>query len=99
MAHGFHLGTDQLAIILIFGIPLVAVGGSMLIGLAKVLRGNPGKGLTQEEALLIQEIHLGLQRMEQRIEVLETILLDKGTSPEMSNRWTGPRMEKEEAAF
>lgn len=58
--------------------------GSILIGLfiissllGKVL-GARGRGrLSDEESQIMQEIFYGLKKMEERIESLETILLDR----------------------
>lgn len=63
---------------------LAIVFGSILTGLfiisnllSKVL-GRRGSGrLSDEESQIMQEIFYGLKKMEQRIESLETILLDR----------------------
>ncbi|HIJ73400.1 MAG TPA: phage-shock protein [Candidatus Hydrogenedentes bacterium] len=69
-----------LAIILIFGLPVVAVLGHYFVETMKVVRGDAAKKkskeLDAEETELIQQIYKGLQRMEQRIEALETILME-----------------------
>lgn len=73
----FNPGT--LAVLLIFGFPFLIVGGFFLIWAMKVYKGRAGEQdeqLRAQETKLIQEIHQGLIRMEERIEVLETILLD-----------------------
>lgn len=64
---------------------LLCVAGA--IGLAALLivkvfsydlmEGKKDSGASAAEAQLIQEIHQGLMRMEDRIEALETILLDR----------------------
>jgi len=75
--------SDQalLAITLIFGLPIVAVVGKYVVEVAKTLRKEPTsketRKLDAEETELIQNIYHGLQRMEQRIEALETILMDR----------------------
>ena len=64
--------------------------GSIIIALAiipvtilfaiKIIKGRvPGKnrGLADEETRMIQEIYHGLTRMEERVEALETLLLEK----------------------
>jgi phage shock protein B len=67
-------------VLLIFGTPFVAVvGGIMLAGL-KILKGSASRQSQQrqaEEAKLMQELYQGLSRMEERVEALETILLDR----------------------
>jgi len=66
----------ELAVILLFCIPLaLIIGGVVLIAL-KIVKGGSNEQDAQE-ARLIQDIHHGLQRMEQRVEALETILLEK----------------------
>ncbi len=68
-----------LAIMLIFGLPILVVGGFFVIWSLKIItRGGPRHEAERlsEETRLIQEIHRGLSKMEERIEALETILLD-----------------------
>lgn len=58
---------------------LAIVGSTILIAI-KILKGGAtpgGQRLQAEEARTIQEISRGLSRMEQRIEALETIILDR----------------------
>ncbi|HNT33694.1 MAG TPA: hypothetical protein PKH07_01700 [bacterium] len=74
---GFRLGVAELAVILIFGIPLVAILGSFAIAALKILRGSSSRQMSAEESRLVQEIHNSLQRMEQRVDALETILLER----------------------
>ncbi len=69
-----------IAVIVLFGIPLVAVIGGILLAMLKVTRGGPShtdKKQQAEETGLIQEINDGLVRMEERIETLETLLFDR----------------------
>ncbi len=58
---------------------LSVVGGTFLMALKILKEGVSGKskGLKNEEVLMIQELHKGFQKMEKRIEVLETILLER----------------------
>jgi phage shock protein B len=72
----FGLGIIEL---LIIGI-LVAIFGSIFLAALKILNGQSGgaKGDQQaDETRLIQDIYHGLQKMEERIEALETLLLDR----------------------
>jgi phage shock protein B len=67
----------------------VIVGGAIvaliiicvvILGAIRVLKGSSSHGgdaMSSEEARVIQEIYQGLSRMEERVEALETILLDK----------------------
>ncbi len=64
-----------LAIFCIFGLPVLCV---TLIIVIKILRGPARKAanLDIEETRLIQEMHHSLSRFEERIEALETIVLE-----------------------
>ena len=69
-----------LAILLIFGTPFVAVVGGLGIKGLKILKGTaPGQSqhFSTEETKLMQELYQGLTRMEERVEALETLLLDR----------------------
>ena len=67
-------------VLMIFlAIPLVLVLGAVLIGVLLVLRigrSSEGRRLDEDEARTMQEIYQGLEKMEKRVESLETILLD-----------------------
>ena len=67
--------------IVIGGIILaLAIIGSTVLMAIKILKGGlSGKGqrLQAEEARMIQEIYQGLSRMQERVEALETIILDR----------------------
>jgi len=56
---------------------LVAVPVAILVRISRAIRGRSRSTMGQEGTELVQEIHAGLAAMEQRIESLETILLDK----------------------
>ena len=58
---------------------LAVIGGTILIAI-KILKGGVSRKSQRyhaEEARMIQEIYQGLSRMEERVESLETILLDR----------------------
>ncbi|OQC07383.1 MAG: hypothetical protein BWX80_01078 [Candidatus Hydrogenedentes bacterium ADurb.Bin101] len=68
---------------LIFGTVLIFFG-SVLVGLfiicwtvVKLVGRGVNRGAGEEEARLIQELHRGLTKMEQRVEALETLLLER----------------------
>lgn len=73
---------QALLMAIIFGgilLALAVIGTTVLMGL-KLLRGGVSRrsrGMEQEEARMIQEIYQGLSGLEQRIETLETILMEK----------------------
>jgi phage shock protein B len=75
------IDTGKLTILLIFGLPIVAVIGGVFLEALKIITGNKknrdAKKWSPDETAVIQQIHQGLQRMEQRIEAVETIVLDK----------------------
>mgnify|MGYP000884182505 CR=1 FL=1 len=69
-----------MAMTMVFGLPFLVVGGFFLIWALKILKGESSRGgerLNEEETRMIQELHSGLTRMEERIEALETILLGR----------------------
>ena len=58
---------------------LTIIGSTILIAI-KVFRGGvsrSGQKLQSDEARMIQEIYQGLSRMEERVEALETLILDQ----------------------
>jgi phage shock protein B len=48
----------------------------VLMRLRHANRPSAGQETSQDEAMMIQEIYRGLEKMEKRIEALETILMD-----------------------
>jgi TM2 domain-containing membrane protein YozV len=86
-AHRFYVGkiaTGVLQLITLGGLGIWALIDLVMIicGLFTDRDGNPitkwtGEQLVVDDTRLIQEIHNGLSRMEERVESLETILLDR----------------------
>ena len=70
-----------IAAIVFGGIVLsLAIVGSTILMAIRILKGGftrKGRDLQAEEARMIQQIYQGLSSMEQRVEALETILLEK----------------------
>ena len=70
---------EALIVVIIFGsivlIPAV-IGGTILMSI-KLLKGGTSRKDQAEDSKIIQEIYQGLSRMEERVESLETILLDQ----------------------
>ena len=73
--------TTVFMVAIIFGgivLALAIVGGTILLAIQmrhggfRVKRG----GSEAEEARIVQEIHQGLSKLEERVEALETILMD-----------------------
>jgi phage shock protein B len=67
---------------IIFGgsVLALAIIGSTLLMAIKIIKGGVSRKeqrLQSNEAKLIQEIYTGLSRMEERIDALETIILDR----------------------
>ncbi|MFH1481329.1 MAG: phage-shock protein [Pseudomonadota bacterium] len=57
---------------------LAIIGSTILLGL-KILKGGlsrTGQKLQSDEAKMVQEIYRGLSRMEERVEAIETIILE-----------------------
>lgn len=59
---------------------LAVIGGTFLLAI-KIIKGGGvsrrDRNLQTEEARMIQEIYHGLSEMEKRVEVLETILMER----------------------
>jgi hypothetical protein len=67
---------------IIFGgviLVLAIIGSIVLLGIKIIKGGIPSKGgrYEAEEAKIIQEVYEGLNRMEARVEALETILMER----------------------
>jgi phage shock protein B len=68
--------------VIVFGglvLALAVIGSTILMGL-KIIRGgaiSKGQKIETDETKMIQEIYQGLSDMEERLEALETILLDR----------------------
>ena len=58
---------------------LAIIGSTILMGLKIIKGGATPKGQKSQsnEARIIQEIYQGLARMEERVEALETIIIDR----------------------
>ncbi len=72
--------TGQLTVLLVFAIPLVAVSGWVIIKILTVLRQGPrpeDRKAMSEEIAMMQDLSRELLRMQERIEALETILVDR----------------------
>jgi phage shock protein B len=74
------MNTGSLALLLIFGPIFAVVVGGILIKALKIMKGispEQNQQLQAEETRLMQELYQGLGRMEERVEALETLLLDQ----------------------
>ena len=68
-----------LAVIFGGSVLALAILGSTILMAIKIIKGGvsrKGQKLQAEEARMIQEIYQGLSKMEERIEALETIILE-----------------------
>ncbi|MFA6242156.1 MAG: hypothetical protein WC655_14575 [Candidatus Hydrogenedentales bacterium] len=73
---GLGIGVEELAVM----IPLVAITGGIFLAALKIIKGGGGKRdlrETSDETRLIQDIYHGLMKMEERVEALETLLLER----------------------
>jgi phage shock protein B len=69
---------EVLIVAIVFGsivFALAIIPGTILLAI-RFFRGGQSASDQAEEAKMIQELYKGLSRMEQRVEALETILLD-----------------------
>lgn len=77
---------EAVAIILVSGfvaVMIIATIGCMIYLIVKASKSGGKAGSTNaDETRLIQEIHHGLQRMEKRVESLETLMIDRDGSKE-----------------
>jgi len=74
------MSIGMVAIIMVFAVPLVAIVGGLMIEALKVLKGGSSrrsKTSNAEEAKMMQALYQSLARMEERIEALETLLLER----------------------
>ena len=74
------MNTGSLALLLIFGPVFAAVVGGIFLKALKIWKGltpEQSQQLQAEETKLIQELYQGLSRIEERVEALETILLER----------------------
>lgn len=68
-------------------IPLATVLGCIFLAALKIMKGDSRRksnGTDAEEARMMQDIYHGLLKMEERVESLETLLMDrqrKGNNP------------------
>jgi len=72
-------GLSFLAIVFGGSILLLAIIGSTILMALKILKGGltrKGRQNESQEARMIQEIYQGLSRMEERVDALETIIID-----------------------
>ncbi|MEJ2726721.1 MAG: phage-shock protein [Deltaproteobacteria bacterium] len=72
----------SLMLAIIFGgsVLALAIVGSTILMAVKILKGGVSREERKkqsEEARIIQEVYQGLSKMEQRVEALETIILDR----------------------
>jgi phage shock protein B len=83
------MGVDVIAVIMVFGIPLVAIVGGLGLEALKIIKGTPKKGkeVSAEETELMQELFRTASRMEKRVESLETLLLDRAREAEKEERF------------
>jgi phage shock protein B len=70
---------EALIVAIVFGslvlIPAV-IGGTIVLSI-RFLKGGASRKDQAEDSKIVQEIYKGLSRMEERVEALETILLDR----------------------
>ncbi len=85
----FRVGPGELTILMLFGIPIIAILGGVFISALKIFKGDSAKGDSAhdaDEAYLIQNINMGMSRLEERVEALETLLMDGAAPPPIPRR-------------
>ncbi len=73
---------EILIVAIVFGgiVLALAIVGSTILMAIKILKGGvsrKGQKYQTEEARMVQEIYQGFSRMEERVEALETIIIDR----------------------
>jgi phage shock protein B len=66
------MNVGALTILMVFSIPIIAIICGTITALAK----KQPRDADPEQTRMIQDIYHGLERMEKRVEALETILYD-----------------------
>ncbi len=77
------MGFWHIFFLMLVAVPVVAIIAGTLVILSSLLRndhGRPGR-LNSDQTELLQEVYQGLEKMEQRIESLETLVLEDRTGP------------------
>lgn len=72
--------STALSIIVLIGVGFLVVTFLVLLALLSLFAGRRGRRdrhLDADEARVMQEIHQGLERMEKRVETLETLLCER----------------------
>jgi hypothetical protein len=77
----------SIIVAIVFGgtVLCLAIIGSTILMAIKILKGglsSKDQQVQADEAKVIQEIYQGLSKMEQRVEALETIILDRKEPPQ-----------------
>ena len=64
-------------LVLVIAIPFLFIFGVVCLIVFAVRRGSKQQNISTEETRMLQEMFMGLKRMEDRVDALETILMDK----------------------
>lgn len=79
-----------LAIVLGIFVALFAITGGLFIEFVKIVRGGGRKKATPEldaeETEAFQELHRGFQRMDERVEALETLMMERSAERRPATR-------------
>lgn len=64
-------------IIIILGVGFLVVMALILFTILRLFRGRRRSSFDADETRMMQEIHQGLEKMEKRVDTLETLLLEQ----------------------
>ena len=81
-----------LGITLTFVLILLSLMGGLFLSFVRIMRGGAGKNGKERDAVEareFQEMQRGFTRMEQRIEALETLMIDAHKEKERLEPWQG----------
>ena len=74
----FHFLVDMMPFVLPIAIVAIIFGSITSMVKAKAeAKAKGGQGLSEEDARIMQDLHKSLQKMEKRVEALETIIINK----------------------
>jgi phage shock protein B len=71
---------NVIIVAIVFAVPILAIIGWIILSGIKILKGGISRKdqkFQNDEARIIQEIYQGISRMEERVDALETIIMER----------------------